>query len=74
MLWSDTRSENHLPAFSGNSLTNPKTIAFVDANIFDAKTVLMDVQADVKVLLDPTQDGIAQITKTLKTLQRPDGN
>ena len=62
----DTQALNNPSVFSANPLTAPKTIAFVDANIFDANTVLAGIQADVKVLLDPTQDGIAQITKTLK--------
>ncbi|WP_190694442.1 NPCBM/NEW2 domain-containing protein [Nostoc sp. FACHB-152] len=50
----------------GNSSTNQQMIAFVDANVSDAMTVMANLRADVKVLLDPTQDGITQITETLK--------
>ncbi|MDD1417441.1 DUF4347 domain-containing protein, partial [Dolichospermum sp. ST_con] len=46
-----------------------KTIAFVDANVFDAKTILSGLEADIKVLLNPGRDGIAQITETLAHYQ-----
>jgi hypothetical protein len=55
-----------LPVFSGSNLISPQSIAFVDQNISDAMTVIADLQSDVKVLLDPTRDGITQITETLK--------
>jgi glucose/arabinose dehydrogenase len=45
---------------------NPQTVAFIDANITDAAQVMAGVQADIKVLLDPTRDGVAQITETLQ--------
>jgi glucose/arabinose dehydrogenase len=50
----------------GSYLTNPQTVAFIDANITDSAQVLAGVQADLKVLLDPTRDGVTQITETLK--------
>jgi hypothetical protein len=54
-----------VPAISGSNLISPQTIAFVDQNISDAMTVMSNTQADIKVLLDSTKDGIAQITETL---------
>ena len=51
--------------FSGSNLISPQTITFVDQNISDAMTVMANLQSDVKVLLDPTRDGVAQITETL---------
>ena len=50
-----------------------KTIAFVDANIFDTKTILSGLEADIKVLLDPGPDGMAQITETLGHYQNLSG-
>ncbi len=58
-----------LPAFSGSNLISPQTIAFVDPNVDDAMTVMANLQSDVKILLDPTRDGITQITETLKKYQ-----
>jgi Domain of unknown function (DUF4347)/Domain of unknown function (DUF4082) len=52
--------------FPGSYSTSPQTVAFIDASIADSAQVLAGVQADVKVLLDPTRDGIAQITETLQ--------
>ncbi|MBW4550074.1 MAG: DUF4082 domain-containing protein [Aphanocapsa sp. GSE-SYN-MK-11-07L] len=51
---------------SASSSIIPQTVAFIDANIADASQVMAGVQADVKVLLDPSRDGIAQITETLQ--------
>jgi N-acetylneuraminic acid mutarotase len=48
-----------------NSLA-PRTIAFIDGNITDALAVMANVQADVKIFLDATGDGVSQITETLK--------
>ncbi|MBC7969146.1 MAG: DUF4347 domain-containing protein, partial [Verrucomicrobia bacterium] len=45
--------------------STPKTIAFVDSHISDATAVMAGVQADIKILLDSTRDGIAQITEVL---------
>lgn len=47
------------------STSTPRTIAFVDADVADALTVSKNLQADVKILLDPTRDGIEQITQAL---------
>ncbi len=58
-----------LPAISGRNLISPHTIAFVDSNIDDAMTVMANLTSDVKILLDPTRDGIAQITEALKNYQ-----
>ena len=55
-----------IPAFPENNLISPQTITFVDQNISDPLTVLVNLQSDVKILLDPTQNGITQITETLK--------
>ena len=55
-----------LPTVSGRNLISPHTIAFVDRNIDDATMVMANLRADVKILLDPTRDGITQITEALK--------
>jgi hypothetical protein len=55
-----------LPMISGSNVMNPQRISFVDSSIADAATVIAGLQSDVKVLLDSTQDGIAQITSVLK--------
>ncbi len=47
----------------------PQTIAFVDPNIADAGSILSGVASDIKVLLDPTRDGVAQITEILGRYQ-----
>ncbi len=52
--------------FSSGDLTAPRTVAFIDPNIANPAQVLVGVQADVKVLLDPTRDGVTQITETLQ--------
>jgi Domain of unknown function (DUF4347)/Domain of unknown function (DUF4082) len=52
-----------------NSSSTVRTIAFVDAAVADAMTVMANIQSDVKILLDPTQDGIEQITQTLSRYQ-----
>jgi glucose/arabinose dehydrogenase len=59
-------SSNSSSTFPGSYSKNPQTIVFVDANIADSTQVMSGVQADVKVLLDPTRDGVAQITETLQ--------
>jgi Domain of unknown function (DUF4347)/Domain of unknown function (DUF4082) len=58
-------SSLHLPVSTGTASSSPQTIAFIDANIADAALVMAGVQADLKVFLNPNQDGIAQITETL---------
>ncbi len=49
------------------------TIAFVDSRVADAMTLMAGLQADVKVFLDPTRDGVAQITETLGHYQNLTG-
>jgi Domain of unknown function (DUF4347)/Domain of unknown function (DUF4082) len=61
------------PMLPGKQLTSGQTIAFVDSNVSDAMSVMADLQADIKVLLDPTKDGIAQITETLGQYQNLTG-
>uniref|UniRef100_UPI00286BA88E DUF4347 domain-containing protein n=2 Tax=unclassified Chamaesiphon TaxID=2620921 RepID=UPI00286BA88E len=55
-----------LPKVSSGNLISPQTIAFIDRNIDDAATVMANLRSDVKILLDPSRDGIAQITEALK--------
>ncbi len=52
-----------------NNSSTVHTIAFVDAAVADAMTVMANLQSDVKILLDPTQDGIGQITQALSHYQ-----
>ena len=53
------------PELLANHLSTAHTIAFIDPHIAAAATVMANLQADVKILLDPTQDGISQITAAL---------
>ncbi len=81
MLWTETESPNLIPypdpfpasTFLGNNSKTPQTIAFVDSRVADAMTLMAGLQADVKVFLDPTRDGIAQITETLGHYQNLTG-
>jgi hypothetical protein len=43
-----------------------QTITFIDSNISDVVAVLESVRSDIKILLDPTRDGVYQITETLQ--------
>jgi hypothetical protein len=52
------------PVSAGNQLIS-KTIAFVDSSVSDALTLASNLEADIKVILDPTKDGISQITEVL---------
>jgi Domain of unknown function (DUF4347)/Domain of unknown function (DUF4082) len=52
-------------AFSGNHFKNPQTIAFIDPNVDDIAVIAAGLKADVKIFLDPKQDGIKQITEIL---------
>jgi Domain of unknown function (DUF4347)/Domain of unknown function (DUF4082) len=54
-----------MPVSVGNHSISPKTIAFIDSNVADAMTIAANLEADIKVILDPTRDGISQITETL---------
>jgi Domain of unknown function (DUF4347)/Domain of unknown function (DUF4082) len=51
--------------FSGSHFKNPQTIAFVDPNVDDVDAIAAGLKADIKILLDPTKDGIKQITDIL---------
>jgi hypothetical protein len=57
------------PELFVNSVSTPQTIAFVDPHIADFQTILANLQADVTVLLDPSKDGVGQITDTLSRYQ-----
>jgi Domain of unknown function (DUF4347) len=59
----------YLPDFFGNRLIKPQSISFVDPRIADAATIMAGLQSDIKVFLDPTRDGIIQITEALKPYQ-----
>ena len=58
-----------LPPISGRNLISPQTIAFVDGSVDDATSVMANLKSDVKIFLDPTLDGISQITEALKNYQ-----
>jgi hypothetical protein len=58
-----------LPTFFGTHSSYPKTIAFIDSKVSDVSALLTNVQSDIKVVLDPSRDGITQITETLKHYQ-----
>jgi Domain of unknown function (DUF4347)/NPCBM/NEW2 domain/Glucose / Sorbosone dehydrogenase/FG-GAP-like repeat/Calx-beta domain len=53
----------------GKGLRNPQTIAFVDSNVSNAIDIMAGVQADIKIFLDPTRDGVTQITEALGQYQ-----
>ena len=58
-------SSGHEATLAGNFLGAPKTIAFIDSAVDDATALTAGLHADVKVLLDPTKNGIGQITQIL---------
>lgn len=49
--------------------TAVRSIAFVDSHIADFATIIANTKSDITVLLDPTQDGVAQITNVLSHYQ-----
>ena len=51
---------------AGSNFIGSQTIAFVDANIADAAMVMSNLRSDVKILLDPSKDGITQISESLR--------
>ncbi len=53
------------PELVGKPSATARTIAFVDAQIADVATVMANLQSDIQVILDPTRDGITQITESL---------
>jgi glucose/arabinose dehydrogenase len=67
-LTSSLIQDNNLlysPLLPRNFSSTTHTIAFVDSQVADTTTLMMALNTDVKVILDPTRDGIAQITETL---------
>jgi Domain of unknown function (DUF4347)/NPCBM/NEW2 domain/Glucose / Sorbosone dehydrogenase/Calx-beta domain len=50
----------------GNGFRDPQTIAFIDSNVSSAMDIMAGIQADIKIFLDPTRDGVTQITDELK--------
>ncbi|MGB3422544.1 MAG: DUF4347 domain-containing protein, partial [Dolichospermum sp.] len=79
MLFTETESPSPLNSNLITEYRDPlkestvTNIAFFDSRVSDAMTLMADLQADVKVLLDPTRDGIAQITETLGHYQNLTG-
>lgn len=55
-----------LSTLAGNGLRDAQTIAFIDSNVSTAIDIMAGVQADIKIFLDPTRDGVTQITDTLE--------
>jgi Domain of unknown function (DUF4347)/Domain of unknown function (DUF4082) len=49
-----------------HNLNNTQTIAFVDSRVPNLINLTENLQADIKVILDPNQDGFEQISKVLK--------
>ena len=47
------------------NLTNVQTIAFVDYDVAEVDNLTENIQADVKVILEPNRDGIEQIGEIL---------
>ena len=56
-------------SFAINDLIRPQTIAFIDPSISDVSSLIADLNVDIKIVLDPTRDGISQITETLNHYQ-----
>jgi glucose/arabinose dehydrogenase len=76
MLWNSAQSAttSSLESLSSQrtdflSLPYPQTIAFIDPTVSDAAALALDLQADAKFMLDPTRDGISQITEILGRYQ-----
>jgi glucose/arabinose dehydrogenase len=56
---------NSTDSFVNIHTTAPQTIAFIDAGVYDVQAVSAGLQADIKVVLDSSKDGVAQITQVL---------
>jgi Domain of unknown function (DUF4347)/Domain of unknown function (DUF4082) len=81
MIWADNSANSSLlelpssssPTQSPDLFKDPsapiRSIAFVDSQIADFATVMANTKSDVTVLLDPTKDGVAQITNVLSHYQ-----
>ncbi|MBF2001378.1 MAG: DUF4347 domain-containing protein, partial [Synechococcales cyanobacterium M58_A2018_015] len=50
-----------------NQSLTPQTITFIDLSIDNALAFVVGTQADVKILLDQTKDGVTQITEALNS-------
>jgi hypothetical protein len=61
------------PELLGNRTSTIHTIAFVDAHVADATTLMANIHADMTVLLDPNRDGVEQITASLSHYQNLTG-
>jgi Domain of unknown function (DUF4347)/NPCBM/NEW2 domain/Glucose / Sorbosone dehydrogenase/FG-GAP-like repeat/Calx-beta domain len=55
-----------LSTLIGNGFRDPQTVAFIDSNVSSAMDIMAGVQADIKIFLDPTRDGVTQITEALE--------
>ncbi len=81
MIWVDNSTNSpslELPLSSSSSqstnifpdlATSVRSIAFIDSHVADFATIIANTTADITVLLDPTQDGVAQITSILSHYQ-----
>jgi Domain of unknown function (DUF4347)/Domain of unknown function (DUF4082) len=81
MIWADnstnfsllelpsSSSPTQSPDIFKDTSTPVRSIAFIDSHISDFATVMANTKSDITVLLDPTQDGVAQITKFLSHYQ-----
>jgi Domain of unknown function (DUF4347)/Domain of unknown function (DUF4082) len=81
MTWADNSANSPLLELPSSSIPTQspdifkdssapvRSIAFIDAHVADFATVMANTKSDVAVLLDPTQDGLAQITNVLSHYQ-----
>ena len=68
-----TEPYDPLKVTSYGNLSHPQTIAFVDSGVEDVAAVLNGLNADIKVVLDPAQNGIGQITQILNSYKNLTG-
>jgi hypothetical protein len=66
MTFNGVNSQPHLLT------ATPQTVAFIDAGIDHSQALIAGLEADIKVILDPTRDGIIQISETLSQYQNLD--
>ena len=81
MLWAENSTNSSLlelpssssptqsPDILRDSAAPVRSIAFIDTHIADFATVRANTKSDITFLLDPTQDGVAQITNVLSHYQ-----
>jgi uncharacterized protein YaiE (UPF0345 family) len=76
MLWNESLSavapslgDSSSPANNFLDLHHSQTIAFIDSTAYDSMALASDLQVDAKFILDPTRDGISQITEILGQYQ-----